>query len=138
MKLNDILGSCTKREFMDCYRKCYPHTNDHVLHKIARVFEELEFLEESESEFKLKIATISSDTRTEYMVYGYIDEDVYGDMNVECEDWNSWLGSECMVDRAVCSALEFAVHCVNEMTFFGYTPEEVQKKREEMKADPEF
>ena len=47
---------------------------------------------------------------------------------IEFQPWGAWLGMEIANEtRPRCSEMDILCHCLWEMTFFGYTPKEVQE-----------
>mgnify|MGYP006304149237 CR=1 FL=1 len=60
------------------------------------------------------------------------DNDIYA---IEFEEWTDWLGMNISEDTLLnMDRNEIIAHCVYEMTFLGFTPEEVRKESEKIKG----
>ena len=98
------------------------------------VFEKLRLLKESQSEYQIGFSLIEDDEGDYTEVYG-IEMNINNNFDplerfaIEFNPWKEWLGMEISKETAKnYNELEIISHCLYEMTFYGFTEEEIQNE----------
>jgi len=133
MKLSDIIHRNNWLSIEMTFRKLYQSEEDDInAHKEA--FDELLLLPEESSDIQIEIRHIKDDEEEYYEVCGIEKIQENGEektehLAIEFTPWSEWLGMEISKDtEKKYNELEIISHCLYEMTYAGFTEEEVQNE----------
>ncbi|MHA1503362.1 MAG: DUF6557 family protein [Candidatus Heimdallarchaeota archaeon] len=109
-------------------RELYPKDARRSMWKFKKSFAILKKLESQESNdgIKLRIDLIKEQHGVWYDVSGEKEGDflLWG---LGFHSWEEWLGMEIHPKTFdICNHLDIVVHCLWEMTFYGFTPEKIK------------
>lgn len=136
MKLYQLINSYSWLSVEIIFKNLYPDDESIEAHK--RVFETLQTLEPLESTISILIKNVTDDYDGSSFidVGGFENEFVKENdfdtpyMALELTEWEKWLGMEIENETLLnFSELEIICHSLYEMTFMGYSQEEIKELR---------
>lgn len=141
MKLGELIHNNSWQRVGMVLLQLYPDQRE-SREAYEKVYSSLQRMEPVYSAFSIVIDRISydeepGDNYTEYSidVAGILRDDIdektgtFARYAIETEPWNSWLGMTIFEETAdTFTPLEIIAHCLYEMTFLGYTEEEIQRE----------
>ena len=138
MKLYDLIKSNNWLSVELTLLRLYPDQKS-MIDEYRNVFEKLNFLEPEESDMNIVFTECDCDMDEESEIKTYVD--VSGkkkekDKNsltdgyaIEFVEWKKWLGMDLENETMNnFNELEIIAHCLYEMTFCGYTEEEIKEQ----------
>lgn len=136
MKLQQLIKSYSWLSVEIIFKNLYPDDESIEAHK--RVFETLQTLEPLESTISILIKNVKDD----YDGSSFIDVSGFDNSfirekefdtpytGLELTEWENWLGMEIEKETLLnFSELEIICHSLYEMTFMGYSQEEIKEQR---------
>lgn len=150
MKFGELLKEYSWDDVALALLRVYPD-EDKNIEGYKHVFDTLQTLSPTKTNMRIVIENALDPSTKEYYpdVSGkngtlvkedspYTEDDTTGNQEqtygIEFQEWSEWLGME--LDPSTLekfSEEEIIAHCLWEMTFFGYTQEEIQKTFDEIK-----
>ena len=124
--LGELVHAYAWRDLEETFIRLYPGDPDWVLQH-ARVFDHLKTIRPRLSDLEIVIDTVEdADGDLWIDVSGRSDDELVA---IEFVDWAEWLGM--VIDDSTMHRFtteEVAVHCVWEMSFFGFDEDTIQEK----------
>jgi len=136
IKLYDLIKSNNWLSVEMTLRRLYPDQKS-MTDEIRNVFEKLKFLEPEESDMTIVLTEYDSDTDDDSEIETYVDvsgrkkendnNSLTDSYAIEFVVWKKWLGMDLLTETTNnFNELEIIAHCLYEMTFYGYTEEEIK------------
>jgi len=137
MKFYEIIR---KYEFDQVWPKLIEQYPNEQIDDYAAVFEYLRYAKPRSADWSIKISLVHEDDDHYYDVYGVCaateddliqgykkgDEVAYA---LGFSDWDKWLGSEICPETAdQYSELDILVHCLFELSFYGFDQEDIREQ----------
>jgi hypothetical protein len=133
MKLSEIIHRNNWLSIESTFRNLYQSDEDDInAHKEA--FEKLLLLPEESSNIQIAIRNIKEDEDEYYEVSGIETTKDKGEektehLAIEFTPWSEWLGMQISKETvSKFNELEIISHCLYEMTYAGFTEEEIQNE----------
>ena len=137
MKLYDIIKSNNWLSVELTLLQLYPD-QEIMSDEYRKVYEKLKFLDPEVSDITIVLTECDCDTDDENEIKTYVDvsgrkkekdkDSVTDSYAIEFEEWKKWLGMDLATETTNnFNELEIIAHCLYEMTFCGYTEEEIKE-----------
>ena len=137
MKFHDLIHTHPWEEICAAIVRLYPD-HESELEGYYQVFKKLKNLKPSSSKYRLHIELVYSEHAGEFHVEvkrlaPSDDGSSTSPFAIEITPWAEWLGME--LDEYTLkgfSEFDIAAHCLYEMTFFGFTQEDIRTAADEI------
>lgn len=129
MTFKELLDQYTWEEIAPVLHLCYP---GETLEGYKEALDELRSLTPKPSQMAIGLEWILDEDGDYVNVYGIEDETRYG---LDFVYWTEWLSLSILKETlAAFSPREILVHCLYEMTFYGFSNEKIMEEREKLFA----
>ena len=133
MKLHDLIQKHIWKDIRDAIVRLYPD-HESELEGYHQVFEKLKTLSPTSSDLQLRIDLVYSEHAGEYHIEtksihpGQQATKTGALFVLEFTPWSDWLGMELHAQTLEnFSEFDIIAHCLYEMTFFGFSLEDIRK-----------
>ena len=134
MNLRKIIQPISWLEFMPRFVELYPD-DSHLIEAYERIFGDLKHLSPGDSNLEIAIEFENDPEGPYHHVCGVETVKLWPEKRttwaLDLVDWSDWLDME--IEPATLRnypAIEIAAHCLWEMTFMGFSVDEIRTKRE--------
>lgn len=138
--LKDIIDRVGYLDVYKALKKFYPDLDhDTILAHLKVMMDVREFVPK-QTDITIHCEWVGPDEFDDvgyWNVYGTSETDDPGmGLALDFTAWDEWMGMECVIPPAL-EECEFVAHCLWEMTFMGFTQEEVMKHKSEIEDELE-
>ena len=155
MKLAELVCNCDWANIRSAILRLYPDDRKNMA-GFESIFGRLQTLTPVITEMRIVLEEVFDDGENERYTHvcgkdgtlkkeenpeGFKDDEIgnqemsYG---IEFVEWEEWIGMDIDQESlSKYSAADILVHCLWEMTFYGYTQEAIQKQAKQLKEDAE-
>lgn len=128
MTFKELLDQYTWEEIKPVFQILYP---EEKLEGYREVVDEIRSLTPEPSQMAIGLEWVLDEDGDYVDVYGMEDGTRYG---LDFTSWTQWLSMPILKENAAFSPREILVHCLYEMTFYGFSNEKIMKERDKLFA----